>query len=344
MSKRSGLLLAGLLFVVLCGSATRAMAASGTVAVIPPTQAQACAGALAEAVAELRAARFLAEVVPEASHTPLGPFDAALRFASLGDRIVLIDLSDANAPIELATLRLDCQERLARRRVWTIVVELLWARPSAGGTDVDSANQRTGAETPATTPPSPLLTPKSELPAGKRRDTTAAAMFFGAGPVLGVNAFVLGPAWDLAMIGGYRFASGFRVAARLRWPISVAQQPSNDEKLLRLWTFSADVETSRVFARPQAFVKPFVGTSLGLNFTLVDVGAGAAAQDRRWDGLHAHALAHAGLMFAASTYAPFFQLEAGVGRRLTSEANLDSIEGDRNTFMTAASIGVLFDY
>lgn len=343
MSKRPCFCLAGLLFVVLCGSATRAMAASGTVAVIPPTQPQACAGALAEAVAELRAARFLAEVVPEASHTPFAPFDAALRFSSVGDRIVLIDLSDANAPIELATLRLNCQERLARRRVWTIVVELLWARPSAGGSDVDSADDRSGAETRATTPASQVLTPRVELPPDKRRESTGAAMFFGAGPVLGVNAFVLGPAWDLAMIGGYRFASGFRVAARMRWPISVAQ-PRNDEKLLRLWTFSADVETSRLFARPRAFVKPFVGTSLGLNFTLVDVGAGAAAQDRRWDALHAHALLHAGLMFAAATYAPFFQLEAGVGRRLSSEANLISVEGDRNTFLTAASIGVLFDY
>lgn len=343
MNNRPKLLLAGLVFVVLGRAATRAVAASGTVAVIPPTQPQACAGALAEAVAELRAARFLAEVVPEASDTQLAPFDAALRFASLGDRIVLTDLSEGTAPIELATLRLDCKQRLARRRVWTIVVELLWARPSAGGTDVDATNDRSDAEAPVTTPASQFLPFRSELPVAKRRDTTAAAMFFGAGPVLGVNAFFLDPAWDLAMIGGYRFASGFRVAGRLRWPISVAQ-PRNDEKLLRLWTFSADVETSRVFTRPQAPVKPFVGTSLGLNFTLVDVGAGAAAQDRRWDALHAHALAHAGLMFAASTYAPFFQLEAGVGRRLTSEANLVSIEGDKNTFLTAASIGVLFDY
>jgi hypothetical protein len=320
-----------------------AYAKTGTVAVFPPAHANACGGALNEALQELRSARFLVEVVLEAQPASQlassAAFDAALRFNEQGDAVSVVDLSDQDKPTDLASLQLDCQERLSRRRVWTIVVELLWSRPEKSAP----------IEEPAMPPAeparaAPALAPTSApMPASKPVDFSRASVFFGAAPVYGTNALVIEPAWDVALLGGYRSSSGWRINARLRWPVSVSQ-PLRSQQVMRLWTFSADVEASRVFVPTHSSVHPFVGATWGLSFALVDAASASASQERRWAALHAHARGHLGIVVSAGRFAPFCQLEAGGARRLRSEENLEDIEGRANSFIAAASLGVLFDY
>lgn len=323
-----------LAFVAISAAFGNANASIGTVAVIPAQGAPVCGGALLELVAELRAARLFAEVIATDEATTLAPFDAAVRFAKTGDAVVVIDLSVPNKPVELATLRLDCAQRLARRRVWTIVVEMLWTRTTVKeAVDGSPAPVLAAASTPLERQTKPAA------PRVREVDLARGSAFFGAGPALGINPLVLGPVWDLAMIGGYRSRNGWRVDGRVRWPIGVAEQ-INDTSIMRLWTFAVDLETSRFFSRPGAVVSPFLGAGAGFNFTLVDVGS--RAQDRRWDALYAHAALHAGLVFVAGAYAPFCQFEAGTAHRLTSRDEAQSDKG--NALIAAASVGVLFDY
>ena len=315
-----------------------AHAKTGTVAVFPPAQANACGGALTEALQELRSARFLVEVVnekPSPQSASSAAFDAALRFSEGGDEVFVVDLSNQDKPTDLARLHLDCQRRLARRRVWTIVVEMLWARPDTTSTP-EPAMAAPSDAAPAPAPPPPQ-------PASKPVDFAKSSVFFGAAPVYGTNALLIEPAWDVALLGGYRWSSGWRTGARLRWPVSVSQE-ARGQPVMRLWTFSADAELTRVFAPRHSSVHPFVGATGRLSLTLVDVTSATASQERRWGALHAHALAHLGIAVSAGRFAPFCQLEAGVAHRLRSEENLEDIEGRIDSFVAAASVGVLFDY
>jgi len=341
---RAGLLQLAALFVCLFGQASNAVASVGTVAVVPPTIASSCGGALAESLAELRAARFIVEVVPANEDSSMAAFDAAIRFVPNADSVVLIDLRVPQAPVELATLHLNCKERLARRRVWTIVVEMLWSLPPANDTassisaddalvDVSPPMKQTDIPTtakPSISPPKPI-------------NLSSASAYFGAGPTLGINSFELGPSWDVAMIGGVRMEGGWRLGGRMRWPVSVSEHRRN-QAVMRLWTFSADLEAGHLFTRPLAAVSPYIGVSTGLNFTLVDAGGADASQDRRWDAFLARALFHVGLQFATGSYSPFCQLEAGIAHRLFTNENARSIQSATNSFITAASIGILFDY
>lgn len=341
---RAGLLQIAALSVYLIGLAPNAVASVGTVAIIPPSTASLCGGALAEALAELRAARFLAEVVPDNEVTSMAAFDAAIRFVPSAASVVVIDLRVPSAPVELATLNLNCKERLARRRVWTIVVEMLWSLPPANGAATSiSANDSAVDVPPSIQQTDKLTTAKPSISPPKPIDLSSASAYFGAGPTLGINSFELGPTWDVAMMGGVRMESGWRLGGRLRWPLSVSEH-RRQQSLMRLWTFSADLEAGHLFTRPQAAVSPYVGASAGLNFTLVDSGGADASQDRRWDAFLARALVHAGLQFATGSYSPFCQLEAGIAHRLFTDENTRSVQSATNSFITALSVGILFDY
>ncbi|MDX2019282.1 MAG: hypothetical protein SF187_03510 [Deltaproteobacteria bacterium] len=331
--------------LIIFAIANVAHAKTGTVAVFAPAHANACGGALTEAIQELRSARFLVEVVLEKQALQTASsaaFDALLRFNEAGDSVAVVDLSVQDNPAELATLRLDCAKRLSRRRVWTIVVEMLWSRPDRTVAPAAVVKEPAPANVVATTTASPAsATPP---PASKQVDFSKASVFFGAAPVYGTNALVVEPAWDVALLGGYRSAGGWRVGGRLRWPVSVSQHSTAQQDVMRLWTFTADVETTRVFAPKHSSVHPFVGGTWGLSFALVDVASASASQERRWAALHARALGHLGIVVSAGRFAPFCQLEAGAARRLRSEDNLEDIEGRANSFVAAASLGVLFDY
>jgi hypothetical protein len=145
------------------------------------------------------------------------------------------------------------------------------------------------------------------------------------------------------MMGGVRMEGGWRIGGRLRWPVTVSEHKM-DQSIMRLWTFSADLETSHLFVRPSSAVSPYVGASAGLNFILVDSGGAGASQDRRWDAFLARALVQAGLQFSTGSYSPFCQLEAGIAHRLFTNENARSIQSASNSFVTAASLGILFDY
>jgi hypothetical protein len=341
---RAALLPFATLLAYFIGPTPLALASVGTVAIIPPSTASLCGGALAESLAELRAARFVAQVVPANEESATAAFDAAIRFAPNADAVVVVDLRVPGAPVELATLRLNCKERLARRRVWTIVVEMLWSLPPVTDPDASVGAQNLTIEPASPHSPSDrTLSAKQPFFPPKPIDLSKPSTYFGAGPALGINSFELGPTWDVAMMGGVRMEGGWRLGGRLRWPVSVSEH-KREQTIMRLWTFTADLETAHLFARPSSAVSPYVGVSTGLNFTLVDAGGSDTSQDRRWDAFLARALFHAGLQFATGSYSPFCQLEAGIAHRLFTNENARSVQSDSNSFVTAASIGILFDY
>jgi hypothetical protein len=318
----------------------RAAHAATQIALIASNPPSLCGGASLELERELVAAGFDTLRVPRSAATTSSGFDASLWFSESGDQIRLFDHTTPDREGEVASLRVDCSNRLVRRRVWTLVVEMLWARRDGQGAQVENTHQADTESRPQSLtvkevePPAPYV-PLSPVPTG--------VYAFGAGAVVGANAFATAPAWDLALLGGYRSPSGYRLGGRLRWPVTVASE-STQRGSTRMWTFTGDVEAAKVFRRPTSVVQPFVGATLGLHFTLLDTSGVNPWLDRRWAALHGRALGHVGLGLLLAPYTFFCQLEAGLARRLQADDEVQPLDRGGNAFVAAVSLGVAFDY
>ncbi len=325
--------------VVVCMQ-VRAAHAATQIALIASDPPSLCGGASLELERELVAAGFDTLRVPRSAANTSGGFDASLWFSETGDQIRLFDHTTSDREDEVASLRVDCRNRLVRRRVWTLVVEMLWARRDGQGSAHAESAQHGPSEanshlTVATVKPPTPYVPLSPAPTG--------VYAFGAGVVVGANAFATAPAWDLALLGGYRSPSGYRLGGRLRWPVTVASE-STQRGSTRMWTFTGDVEAGKVFRRPTSVVQPFVGATLGLHFTLLDTSGVNPWLDRRWAALHGRALGHVGLGLLLAPYTFFCQLEAGLARRLQADEEVQPLDRGGNAFVAAVSLGVAFDY
>lgn len=330
---------AALVAGLLCWSAGGTARAEARLAVVASEPPSSCGGASLELERELVAAGFDAIRVPRAEADALAGFDVTLWFSDAGDQVRLLDPSAPPEQAELAVLRVDCRQRLVRRRVWTLIVEMLWAR-------TEHAPGAAAPRAPSAPPPrlSPVeLRPSPPPVAVSLRPATAHSYYFGAGGVVGANAFATAPAWDVALLGGYRSPSGYRLGGRLRWPVTVAEEETQRGPT-RMWTFTGDVEAGKVFRRPTSVVQPYVGITLGLHFTLLDTTGVDPWLDRRWAAMHGRALSHLGLGFVLSNYTLFCQFEAGVARRLQAEEDVRDLDRGGNAFVAAVALGVSFGY
>lgn len=341
MTRASSLWCAALLVLLGARAAAWAQAepssAASELVVVPTPDARACGGATAELLRELEAAGFAPHVLPNARDVERA--FAVVVFDDDGTKVRVLVSPGPSGREELAVLAVDCRERLVRRRLWTLVSEMLWAhrqtRPA-----VDAAPP------PPPEPPSagaPLSEAQPLVAATNLREAEASPIYFGAAPLVTTSPIALASTLGVALLGGRRFKGGYRLGGRVSWPLTGA---TNDTVIgrTRLWTFSGDIEASSVMGRFHSLVAPYVGLTLGLDFTLLDASDGSAWAGRRWGAVHAHALAHLGLLVRLARYAPFAQVEIGGAHRLDAATPVRALERGMRVMMVSAAIGILFDY
>jgi len=151
-------------------------------------------------------------------------------------------------PQVVATLPVDRDDDLARRRTWLAVVEQLRL-------------------------PAPVPLPPAALAATSRTaraEARPAAFALGAATALELGGGAGQPTGHLQLSWLVPIGSGRAIAARALWPLVGAQLQTADS-FVRMWTFGAAAGVQQLLDSPSGRLRPFLGATVGSRLLLADL-------------------------------------------------------------------------